>query len=188
LPDDFVLVYPGNVHAANVDDVDALYTAVSRMRKSGSRIRLLRIGDDSVPIEAATRGLEDGWLRFSSVADRHIPDYVGAANALVQPGRSDLYNDYRFPSKIPMFFASGRPVVLHDTNLGSSLKDGENCLLLQEGDPNDIAVQLGRLVSDEELCRRVGRCGRKVAYERFSWKKSAVDLLAFYRRVLDEDE
>ena len=45
-----------------------------------------------------------------------------SADALVQPGGPDAFNDYRFPSKLPDFLASGKPVVLPATNIGRYLR------------------------------------------------------------------
>jgi glycosyltransferase involved in cell wall biosynthesis len=118
------------------------------------------------------------------VPDRAIPDYIEGADALVQPGRRNAFNDYRFPSKLPMFLASGRPVVVFNSNRDFALKDGENCLLLEDGDSDEIAGKLERLIQDKWLRRQLGRSGRSFAHEHFSWEKSAFQLLQFYRGIL----
>ena len=52
------------------------------------------------------------------------PQLLVAADILVQPdGSPGPFNDYRFPSKLPDFFASGRPVVLPKTNIGLYLSE-----------------------------------------------------------------
>jgi len=181
---DFLLVYPGNVNSANVDEVTSLYVAVERLNEAGRRVSLLRIGEDYVPFDCARRGLEKGWLSCAAVAERCIPDYLEAADALVQPGKSNSFNDYRFPSKLPMFLASARPVVLPNTNLGASLVDGENCLTLNDGDADEIARKLLVLMEDQSLGRRLGQNGRFFAREHFSWAASAAKLRGFYEHVL----
>ena len=65
---------------------------------------------------------------------REIPGYLALADAYVQPGAPDDFNRYRLPSKLPEFLAMGRPVILPACNLGNELTDGENALLLREGD------------------------------------------------------
>ena len=45
------------------------------------------------------------------IEDRHrIADILCLADVLIQPGRPDPFNDLRFPSKLPEFFAMGKPV------------------------------------------------------------------------------
>lgn len=185
--EDFVLVYPGNVHVANAEDVSALYAAVARLNDRGHSVRLLRIGEDHVRLDTARDGLQAGWLTFSLVPDRAIPDYIEGADALVQPGRRNAFNDYRFPSKLPMFLASGRPVIVFNSNIGIALKDGENCLLLKDGDADEIAAKLELIINNKGLARRLGRSGRCLAREHFSWRRSAARLLEFYRYILEEE-
>lgn len=53
----------------------------------------------------------------------------------------------RFPSKLPMFLASGRPVVLPDTNVGTELEDGYNCLKLKSGSASEIVEKVEELIA-----------------------------------------
>jgi glycosyltransferase involved in cell wall biosynthesis len=110
---------------------------------------------------------------------------VRLADALVQPGRSGPFNDYRFPSKLPEFLATGRPVILPHANIGRHLRDEEECILLHDGDGLEIAASVERLLTDAELRDRVGRGGRAFATANFSWRRSAERLKLFYERALD---
>jgi hypothetical protein len=46
---------------------------------------------------------------------------LALADLLVQPGKPDAFNDYRFPSKLPEFLSVGRPVILPDTNIAKHM-------------------------------------------------------------------
>jgi glycosyltransferase involved in cell wall biosynthesis len=46
--------------------------------------------------------------------------------------------------------------------------DGETGLMVEPGDPDDLAAALGRLLAEPELRRRMGDAGRKRALERFA--------------------
>jgi 2-polyprenyl-3-methyl-5-hydroxy-6-metoxy-1,4-benzoquinol methylase len=108
------------------------------------------------------------------------------ADVLVQPGHPGEFNDYRIPSKLPEFLATGRPVVLPATNIGRYLRDGEECVLLRRGDALEIAGTLRRLLSDAQLRQRLGEGARAFAERNFSWTDSARKLKRFYDRVLRE--
>ena len=184
VPDDaFVLFYPGNIHLANLEDVSALYRAVSLLNQGGRPVWLLRTGtggkEFAERLAAPPQVVELGHQPASA-----IPRYVGVADALVQPGRADAFNVYRFPCKLPMFLASGRPVVLPPCNIGEHLADEENCLITTTGSAEELAAKVSRLITDPDLRRRLGSSGRAFAQANLRWEVAADRLLAFYERIL----
>jgi len=184
IPDDaFVLFYPGNVHLANIEDVSALYAAVRLLNEGGKSVWLLRTGtggkEFAERLAAPPQVVELGHQPASA-----IPQYLGVADALVQPGRADAFNVYRFPCKLPMFLASGRPVVLPACNIGDHLADEENCLITTTGSAEELAGKVSRLIADPDLRRRLGNSGRAFARAHLRWEVAADRLLAFYERIL----
>ena len=184
--DEFVAVYHGNSHPTNASEMRSLYLAVAEVNRRGFPLRLVRLGRDFVDFLGEHRSsVEQHVVSRGYVRRAEVGRYLSLADVLVQPGRADPFNDYRLPAKLPEFLAVGRPVVLPASNLGRYLRDGENCLLLYEGDTMEIAGALERLLADPELRERLGRAGRAFAEEHFSWPRSARKLAAFYGRVLD---
>src|SRR5205814_8163093 len=137
---DSVLVYAGNVHSSNAAEVRSLYLAVAAINRAGRPLKLVRLGRDYVQfVERELKSVERYVVRVPLQQRAEVPRYLRLADVLVQPGRPDGFNDYRLPSKLPEFFATGRPVVLPATNLGRFLADGEECTLLRRGDALEIA-------------------------------------------------
>jgi glycosyltransferase involved in cell wall biosynthesis len=101
------------------------------------------------------KSIERHVVRVPLQPRSEVPRYLGLADVLVQPGRAGAFNDYRLPSKLPEFFATGRPVVLPATNLGTVAADGEECLLLRRGDALEIAAVVERVLDDGELRERL---------------------------------
>jgi glycosyltransferase involved in cell wall biosynthesis len=173
-PDDLAIVYTGNVHSLNRGEMRELYAAVAELRRAGERVVLVKTGKGSGVVAAEGfpslgTGLRDlGWVPRSA-----IPDLLAAADVLVQPGGPGPFNDYRFPSKLPEYLASGRPVVLPRTNVGLELRDGEDALLLDRGDASEIADAVRRLASDPALRARLGKAGREFALRELRWLDSA---------------
>jgi glycosyltransferase involved in cell wall biosynthesis len=112
-----------------------------------------------------------------------VPELLAAADVLVQPGRSDAFNDYRFPSKLPEFLASGRPVVLPRTNIGLHLEDGVEALLLERGGADEIAEKVAFLAVDPELRAMLGERGREFAFRELRWSKNVSAVVDLYRGV-----
>jgi glycosyltransferase involved in cell wall biosynthesis len=181
---DVAVIYPGNVHDANVGEVRSLYEAVEMLRAGGRKAVLVRSGLTSVPASRLPKlggGIRDlGWIRR-----RRVFELLHAADVLVQPGAPGLFNDYRFPSKLPEFLASGRPVVLPRTNIGLHLEDRVEALLLAEGRAEEIREKIALLDDDSELRERVGARGREFAQRELQWAKSVDRVVDLYGEIRD---
>jgi glycosyltransferase involved in cell wall biosynthesis/SAM-dependent methyltransferase len=180
-----VLVYAGNAHNSNADELRSLYLAVAAVNRAGRPLKLVRLGRDYVQfVERELKSLERHVVRVPFQQRSEVPRYLRLADVLVQPGRPDGFNDYRFPSKLPEFFATGRPVVLPATNIGRFVVDGEEAVLLRRGDALEIAEVVERLLDDGDLRLRLGRGARAFAERSFSWSASAEKLRLLYERAL----
>ena len=184
--DDFVLVYHGIGHWANMRELFSLYLAVHLLQRRGRAVKLVRLGStklggvDPRALEALRQGVPD----LGDVPWREIPGYLALADAFVQPGGPDEFNRYRLPSKLPEFLAMGRPVILPACNLGNELADGEQALLLRDGSALEIAARIDQLIDDRHLRDRLGDAARRFALDRLSWPENASRLAEFYGRQL----
>ena len=188
LDEEAVLVYAGNTHVSNAAEVRSLYLAVAALNRGDRTVRLVRLGRDFVQfLDPELESIEQHVVRVAPQPREQVPRYMRLADVLVQPGRAGGFNDYRLPSKLPEFLATGRPVVLPATNLGRYLKDGEECILLRRGDALEIAAAVERILDDDALATRLASGARAFAERSFSWRASAEKLHAFYERILGSD-
>lgn len=182
--DEFVLLYNGNVHYANRDEVKSLYLSIALLNRNGYPTRLIRTGNNYCELFGT-----DSWniiknyvTELGFVDRKELADLFSITNAFVQPGKPNKFNDYRFPSKIPEFLASGKPVILPNTNIGKELSDGEECLLLQEGNAIDIKEKLLLLFNDNDLSTKIGASGKKFAEKYLRWGDVAQNVYKFYQQ------
>jgi glycosyltransferase involved in cell wall biosynthesis/2-polyprenyl-3-methyl-5-hydroxy-6-metoxy-1,4-benzoquinol methylase len=181
-----ILVYTGNIHDTNASEVRSLFLAVRALKRAGVSIRLLKTGWNHVQDRGwIQEAIESGAVAdLGFVARADLPALLSAATLLVQPGRTGSFNDYRFPSKLPEFLVSGKPVILPKTNLGRFLRDGTDAVLLQEGNAIEIAGKIEAVLEDAELAARIGRNGRKFALRKLAWEHNVPPIKAFYESVL----
>lgn len=182
IPEDHVvLAYTGNVHAGNRDEVRELYLAVHRLNEQGCPTVLIRTGINAVDLgkEAWITANEKnlGWVeRFE------VPDILAAANVLVQPGTPGLFNDQRIPSKLPEYFAMGRPVILPRTNLGLKVEHGLEGFVLDKADGEGIARAVLEINRDKEMAGRLAAGG--VVFGRNRLKRPTPQkMVAFYQEL-----
>ena len=159
-----VIVYSGNVHDANADEVLVLYKAVRHLQQSGHAARLIRTGKNtgSVATELADQfeslpGLIDlGWV------DRlRLAEISACANLFVQPGGSNPFNDERVPSKLPEYFALGRPVVMSRCNIGHKAQHLSDAYLTDCSDIDAIIKAVTVILEDRSLMERLSVGARR---------------------------
>lgn len=185
-----IIVYMGNAHASNRKEIFSLYLAVYILNRNGIPMKLIRTGVNSEPLLENELGslLEENCIELGFLPRNDLPGLLSLADILVQPGRANEFNDYRFPSKIPDFLVSGKPVILPRTNIGKKMDDGENCLLMDRGDAIDIARKIEWLLNHEDVALQIGKQGREFAKNKLSWNKSARKVEDFYHQILINDE
>jgi glycosyltransferase involved in cell wall biosynthesis len=160
-----MIVYPGNVHQANAEEVSRLYAAVGLLRERGRKVTLVRTGSDHF---AGATFLKDarperGIVTLGRVERPFLIELMKSADLFVQPGRPGPFNDYRLPSKLPEFMAIGRPIVLPATNVGARLRHGVDAMLLHEGSPQEIATMVEAVLDDPALADRLSANARDFA-------------------------
>lgn len=186
---DCVIVYNGNIHASNRDEVRSLYLAVGLLNRRGYPVKVVKTGwNYEDPLDANTRALKDHIVDLGFVARNEIPALIALSDILVQPGGPNRFNDYRFPSKLPEYLVSGKPVILPKTNIGRFLRDGEEALLLREGHALEIVEKLETLLKDPGLRKKIGLGGRQFALENLQWSKNVKRIEKFYENLLQLDK
>lgn len=183
---EYVIVYTGNVHSANWHEVSSLYLAVGLLNRRGYATKIVRTGNDYVPLfdKPMLEILKHHVINLGYVARNELPAILSLADVLVQPGKADKFNNYRFPSKLPEYLATGKPVLLPAANIGRYLKDGEECILLKDGHALEISQRLEELFQNKSLGERIGIGGARFARQNLRWNQCALKLHSFYQSVL----
>ncbi|MBN2405754.1 MAG: glycoside hydrolase family 99-like domain-containing protein [Coriobacteriia bacterium] len=182
---DLMAVYNGAVHSSNVAEVTSLVLAVAALRRRGYPLTLVKTGYNQVEIPYYKESRKQGSVIDLGFCPRDdIPKLVATADVLIQPGRAGDFNDYRFPSKLPEFLVSGRPVVLPETNIGRFLHDDVDCVLLHSGHALEIAEKLEPLLHSPSRRQRIGAAGRAFALRELRWARAATSIKSLYAEVL----
>jgi glycosyltransferase involved in cell wall biosynthesis len=179
------LIYTGNIHWSNLPEIRTLATAIALLKRQGMRVKLLRTGMNHATPPWEGSDLKSAVVELGFLPRSKMPELLAAADVLAQPGEANRFNDYRFPSKIPEFLVTGRPVIVPLSNIGHFLSDGQNALLLKTGAATELADKIRQVVEDPDLAQRLGAAGRKFAMEKLNWEITVPPILDFYRQTLD---
>jgi glycosyltransferase involved in cell wall biosynthesis len=166
---------------AAVKGVPLLLEAFARVRVDHPEARLTLVGDGperaSLEARAKALGLQDAVDFAGYRTQEEVAAFLEAADMLVLPS-----------------FAEGLPVVLMEAlasripaiatpvaGVSELVQDGATGLLVPPGDIDGLTDALDRLLSDPDLCRRLGEAGCRAVGERHDVAREVAKLFALFR-------
>lgn len=157
--------------------------AAVRSRRPDARLLLKHpLTDLPEPIGAAIErlGLVDAVIVLGNVPAAQLPDVYRAADAVVSIPSSDSS-----PRSVWEALACGRPVVVSDLPWAREELEPTECALLAPLDVERVAEAILRLLEDDDLARRVGANGRKLALAELDPAACTARIDTLYRRVVE---
>ena len=141
--------------------------------RRGEEELLRAAGRDRGFSEALVMG---GWLNPSE-----ITDYLAAGDVAIYPFSDTLINRSKCPAKLTEILRAGVPVVADSVGqLAEYVKPGVSGTLCDPDDWQEMADSVVELLGDPDRRQKLGSAGREYMLARFSWKRYAGKLAAFY--------
>jgi glycosyltransferase involved in cell wall biosynthesis len=182
--DTIIICYTGNMHLNNVYDITLLYKAIGILNEKGDKVILVRTGSNTCAFSEDVSYIVKNYVKeFGSCSAEDIRNFISISDIIVQPGKENNFNNYRFPSKLPMSLASGKPVLLPKANIGKFLEDGFNCIHLNNDSLIELVEKLKILINNRDLRFKIGLEGRKFAKVYFNWERASKNILTFYKET-----
>ncbi|MEW5983554.1 MAG: glycosyltransferase family 4 protein [Acidobacteriota bacterium] len=119
--------------------------------------------------------LAPGRVTFAgAVPPGEVAPLLRAADVLMLPNPATrISSSYTSPLKLFEYMASGRPIVASDLPaLREVLRDGQNALLVEPGNPSRFADAILRIVRDAALARRLASAAL-AEVTNFTWDRRA---------------
>ena len=175
-----VIAYVG--HLTGGKGIYSLLDAASRLRSWNADVRYLLVGDgkDSEGLKrlAEANGLKRQFVFIGRVADVAAP--LAAADVFVLPSLSEGLSRALLEA-----MAMGLPPVATDVSgTRDVIPDESYGLVVPPGDPVALADALGKLVTDPDLRREMGRRARGRVVEHFSAERMALDYHELFQELL----
>jgi D-inositol-3-phosphate glycosyltransferase len=186
--DDRVALYVGRIEP--LKGLDTLLAATARLAERIARLRVLIVGGASSPDEATERELRrlralasrlgvEAVVEFRGpVPQDELADVYRAADVSVTPSHYESFGMAALES-----LACGTPVVASRIGgLQSTIRDGENGLLIPVGDVSGFAAAIEAVLCRPELRARLSAEAARTA-RRYSWERVADANLGAYHNL-----
>lgn len=115
-----------------------------------------------------------------AVKHREMPDHIGRASIVVLPSRSEGMGRVL----VEAMFAGKARIGANVGGIPTVINDGQDGLLFESGNVDQLADRLTRLMSDAGLRARLGSAARERALREFSLDRYLQRISAFYAEVL----
>ncbi|MCL4486517.1 MAG: glycosyltransferase family 4 protein [Chloroflexi bacterium] len=175
-----------------VKGATVLVQAIPLVLRAVPDAQFVFIGDDrptvrgvsqraQLELQATTAGFRASVEFLGAVDQAVLMEWYGRADICVVP--SMLYESFSYTCAQAM--AAGKPVIASRIGgIPETVQDGVSGLLVEPGDPSQLAHALVRLARAPALCMQMGRAGRERAMHDFDPRKIAEDNLRVYETAI----
>ena len=160
-----------------------LIEAVKTLAPAQENFRVLIVGEGSLRnmLELQVRDNQlENYISFVGKKDKvQLRDYYHQADVFVLPS---LWEG--FPLTILEAWASGVAVIATKVNgIPAICTDKKNALLVVQEDAQELSVAMKTLLNDAELVEKLGKEGRNLVSECYSWQKISDETLKLYNSL-----
>ena len=157
-------------------DFEALFTAVSELRKSLD-IKMLIVGggigyEENVKL-AEKYGLQENIVFTGTVPYSQIPKYISCMDTCVIPFKLDSVSQNSLPLKLFEYMACEKPVI---SSRVEGIMAAVNNNVLYASSAEEYKSKILELSNNEDLREKLGSEGRKIVEREYDWSRIASEL------------
>lgn len=182
-PDKKLLVYTGRFKTMEMDKgIGDILKALKGLNRKD--LFFLAIGGSEKDIEfykkeAERIGVQKSVLFLGSKPQKQLAIYQKAADILLMPfPKNEHYSFYMSPLKMFEYMAAARPIIATDLPSVREVLDNSNSVLAKPGNPDDLALKIKQVLSDNEMAQKIGQKARSDSFQ-YTWGKRVNNILEF---------
>ncbi|MBX4200315.1 glycosyltransferase family 4 protein [Candidatus Parcubacteria bacterium] len=155
---------------------NAVGDVVESLRHLPNNVKFLILGqgyqEEELKLKARNLGLERRVKFLGYIPHKEMPKYLKISDIFVRPSLSEGFGNSFIEA-----MAAGIPVIATPVGgIVDFIKNEETGLFAKVEDPESIATEVKRLISDENLRNKLIENGRKLAIEKYDWNLIARDM------------
>ena len=180
LENSFVLLFVGiSRYARRTDVVRALY----HLSKKYENVRLvLESAREREMLTSLSEklGVRDKMLFLYSASDRELAEVYAACDVFVYPSSASPWG-----LVVTEAMAAGKPVIV-SKQVGTSeiIQNGVNGIVIDRAKPEEIAKQVGMLIENQALRKKLGENAYEFVRNNLSWERYAKNVENVFRETI----
>ena len=124
-------------------------------------------------------GKKDSVFFYETIPNSQVPDVIRGCDVFVNSSKQES-----FGVTIVEAMACGVPVVVTDCpGPREVVVDGVTGIVLKDRNPQTMADAFVKLLTDEDLRKRMGKAGRERVLKEYDWSKNVETLINVYHQV-----
>jgi glycosyltransferase involved in cell wall biosynthesis len=149
------------------------------------------LGDGPVASEltclAEKEGVSDAVRVMDPVSYEDVPDYLSAADVGILPYPNIGWLNMNSPLKLLEYLAMEKPVLLTDIPAHRAVLGDSRCAFyMGDNSPTTIANAVQKLVEEKHRLPEVGKQGRDIVLNEFTWEAQAQKLIGYVAKLGSE--
>ncbi len=190
--DEIYIIHAGSL-SERKDGIACIFEAFAiahkQLKKKFSRtLKLLLTSDAAIPATRqriheiiSSHELKDHVIVTGHCNNEKLSSLLAGSLALIINKPNNLQNNCNFPTKLPQYLASGRPVIIaaKDMELNNFIAHGVNALVAEPNDSRSIAESIEFCFEFPEAASAIGRNASETAIRDFLYSSHACKLSKF---------
>jgi len=187
---DYLITFVGNFEPHH--GIEYLIRSAPLVLNTFPNTKFLIVGDGTIRKELINLAERIGLSAEIIFADRvpyeMVPLYINMADVCVAPFTSARNERTGLsPLKIYEYLACGKPVVASDIKgVGDLLRSSNSGIAVAPEDPVELANAIIKLLKDKELREKMGKNGREVVVNNYSWEHTAKKTIEVFEKLLNQ--
>jgi len=181
----FIVMYSGSLVESY--DFDIIINSARRLK--GKKIKFVIRGKGRllqyIQEQKNKYQIDNLEINTDFVPTEKVSDEISKSDVLLAPMGQGFSLNLSMPTKILEYQAVGRPIICSsDGAVGNYVKETRSGIKVDIGDTDAFIEAICRLESDPELCKTLGRNGRKFVEENLTFENIGIRLTKVIRLVL----
>ncbi len=170
--------------------VDRLIEAAPFVLKEVPNTKFIIVGEgrilNALKAQVEELNITDKFTFTGKVPYENIPLYINACDVCVAPFIRERNEKIGLSAiKVYEYLACGKPLVASNIEgVGDLLEISKSGIPVEPGNCEDLGGGIVKLLEDKKLRDRMGKNGRKLVEEKYSWRRAAQDVVHVCEEVV----
>ena len=170
--------------------LDYLLDAMMIVRKDVPDVKLIIGGKgellDFYKRKANSMGIKDNLEFIGFIPDEKLVEYYNECSVFVLPSISSTQEG--FGIVLLEALACETPVISTEiVGVAEDVKENNAGIIVPPKNPEVLADAIIKLLNDEDLAKKMGKNGRKLVEEKYTWERVTEEIFKLYRKILKEE-